>query len=424
MTAITNTETTLSTLWFRNINRMQWNALFAAFLGWMLDAFDFVLYNFTIITLIKDWGLTTVQTGFVATITMVASSFGGMFFGYLADRHGRLKALTITILMYSVATGLCGLSQALWQLMLARLLVGLGMGGEWSAGAALVAETWPAEHRGKAMSIMQSGYALGGMLAAALAGPIIAAYGWRILFFVGTLPAILAWWIRRHIDEPDVWKKNVSDDANTEVVKVKWLDLFRGKLLKTTLAGSIFCTLCLVASYPEAVWLPSYLGASAEKGGLGLTVIQSSHYILPYYFGSIVGYWVFGYLCDKIGRKPTFAAYLILGGISLIAFVTGGSLDNMVTFFALIILAGCFGVGFYGGFGMVVGEMYPTKVRASGQGFCYNLARGIAGFAVTGAGAFAGTIGLGNTLMYSGGIFFVAVLTLLLIPETKGTRFE
>jgi len=119
--------------WYKQINRTQWNALFAAFLGWALDAFDFLLYNFTIVTLIKEWGLTTAETGLVASFTVVASSLGGMFFGWIADRVGRLKALTITVLLYSVATGFCGLAQNIWQLMACRLIVGLGMGGEWTA---------------------------------------------------------------------------------------------------------------------------------------------------------------------------------------------------------------------------------------------------------------------------------------------------
>lgn len=419
-----NTNTTVADIpWYKEITKMQWNALLGAFLGWMLDAFDFVLYSFTIVTLIKEWGLTTAQIGLVASVTVVASAFGGIVFGFFADRLGRIKALTITILIYSAATGACGLAQNIWQLMAARLIVGLGMGGEWSAGAALVAETWPAKHRGKAMSIMQSGYGLGGLLASFIAGPIIAAYGWRVLFYFGVLPALLTFWIRHFVKEPEVWQKHSEAQKNATEATVSWLDLFRGNLLKTTLIGAVFCTVGLVASYPQGTWLPAYLGAPIEKGGLGLSVVQSSQYLMPYFISMILGYWLFGFMADKFGRKPAFAIYFVVGGAALSLFILNG-VNNMYLFFALLSIAGAFGVGFYGGFGMVIGEMYPTHLRASGQGFCYNLARGIAAFSITGAGALAQTIGLGNTLFWCGVLFLVCLLPLLIIPETKGTEFE
>ena len=201
--------------WYKDINKQQWKALIAAFLGWALDAFDFLLYNFVIVTLIKEWGLTTASTGLVASVSVVASALGGMVFGRVADRFGRMKALTITVLIYSFATGLSGLSQNIWQLMFFRLLVGLGMGGEWSAGAALISETWPKEHRGKAMSIMQSGYAVGGLTAALIAGPLIHALGWRPVFFIGIIPALLVFWIRKHVEEPEIWTKNETQTRNS-----------------------------------------------------------------------------------------------------------------------------------------------------------------------------------------------------------------
>lgn len=410
--------------WYKQINRLQWNALFAAFLGWALDAFDFLLYNFTIVTLIKEWGLTTAETGLVASFTVVASALGGVLFGWVADRMGRMKALTMTILIYSLATGLCGAAQNIWQLMICRLLVGLGMGGEWSAGAALISETWPKEHRGKAMSIMQSGYAVGGLVAALIAGPIIQAYGWRVLFFVGIAPAILVYWIRRNVEEPAIWKDtNMRQSAGAGESQASVLEIFRGNLLKTTVIGSLFCIVALGASYPISIWLPAYLGTPVAKGGAGLPVVQSSLYVMPYYIGSIIGYWVFGFLSDAIGRKLSFALYFAVAVVAIPACLLVGT-ENLILFFGLLTLVGFVAVGFYGGFGAVLAEMYPTRVRGTGQGFCYNLARGVAAFAITGAGALAMSIGIGKALMYSGALFVLALLAILMLPETKGKELE
>jgi MFS family permease len=410
--------------WYKQINRTQWNALFAAFLGWALDAFDFLLYNFTIVTLIKEWGLTTAETGLVASFTVVASSLGGMFFGWIADRVGRLKALTITVLLYSVATGFCGLAQNIWQLMACRLIVGLGMGGEWTAGAALISETWPREHRGKAMSIMQSGYAVGGLIAALIAGPIIQAFGWRILFFIGILPAVLVYWIRRNVEEPEIWVTNAqAQGSGTAVAKPSAIDIFRGNLLKTTLVGTLFCIIGLGASYPVSVWMPAYLGTPVAKGGAGFSVVQSSLYVLPYYIGSIIGYILFGFLSDKFGRKFSFGLYFAGAAVVIPACMFVGP-SNLLLFFVLLTLVGLFAVGFYGGFGAVLAELYPTRVRGMGQGFCYNFARGVSAFAITGAGALAVSIGIGKALMYSGGLFVVAILITFLLPETKGKELE
>lgn len=410
--------------WYKQINRLQWNALLAAFLGWALDAFDFLLYNFTIVTLIKEWGLTTTETGLVASSTVIASALGGVLFGWIADRIGRMKALTMTILLYSLATGACGLSQNIWQLMAARLLVGLGMGGEWSAGAALISETWPKEHRGKAMSIMQSGYAVGGLVAAFIAGPIIQTYGWRILFVIGILPAVMVYWIRRHVEEPAIWKnQNLEQTTGNTGSSVSILEIFRGNLLKVTVIGSLFCIVGLGASYPISIWLPAYLGTPVAKGGAGLPIVQSSLYVMPYYIGSILGYWVFGFLSDTIGRKRSFALYFVVAAVAIPACLLAGT-ENLVLFFGLLTLVGFVAVGFYGGFGAVLAELYPTHVRGTGQGFCYNLARGIAAFAITGAGALANSMGIGKALMYSGGIFILALIATIMLPETKGKELD
>src|SRR6058998_2259398 len=187
---------------FPNVGRQAWRALFAAQIGWMLDAMDFLLFTFAIVPIQKEFALSSATMGSLTSVALIAGAAGGIGFGRLADAIGRVRAMTISILVYSLATAGLATSHALWQLVAWRVLVGFGMGGEWSAGSVLVAETWPAEHRAKAMGIMQSGWAIGALIAAALSALILGSYSWRILFLVGALPAAAAYFIRRTVDEP------------------------------------------------------------------------------------------------------------------------------------------------------------------------------------------------------------------------------
>ena len=189
-----------------NVDRRAWRALIAAQAGWMLDAMDFLLFTFALLPIQKEFGLTSAQMGGLAGVALVASAIGGMVFGRFADRVGRVHALSISILLYSGATAGLATSHAVWQLIAWRVLVGFGMGGEWSCGSVLVAETWPAEHRGKAMGMMQSGWAIGALFAAALSALLLDRFGWRILFLTGALPAVAAFFIRRGVEEPPIWR--------------------------------------------------------------------------------------------------------------------------------------------------------------------------------------------------------------------------
>ena len=175
--------------WWKEINRNQWYALIAGKLGWMLDAFDVMLYVFCLKVIMDEWHLNPATAGFMVTVTLFASSFGGIVFGAVADRWGRKKALMATVLIFSVCSGLSGLSQNLLELAIARTILGLGMGGEWASGALLVSETWPAKHRGKAIGLMQGGWALGYIAAAVCAALILPRFGWRVMFFLGIIPA-------------------------------------------------------------------------------------------------------------------------------------------------------------------------------------------------------------------------------------------
>jgi MFS family permease len=401
----------------------QWKVLLAGFLGWGMDAFDFLLYNFTILSIIKEWGLTTGETGMVASVTVIASAVGGCIFGVVADRLGRMKALTITILLYSVASGLCGLSQNIWQLMVFRILVGIGMGGEWSAGAALISETWPAKHKGKAMSIMQSAYALGGVAAGFVAGPILTMYGWRALFFLGIIPAFICLWIRHHVEESEMWLEQKEKIANKQTEDRHWSELFKGALLKNTLLATAICTVFMVASLPTTIWLPTYLGLPVAQGGAGLSIVKSSWFTIPYFLGSFVGYLTFGFLIDWLGRKKSFALFFASSLIMIPIYMRVPVSEAVFIIFTFLV--GLFVVGYYGGFGVILGELFPTALRATGQGLAYNIGRGITAFAITFVGAIQASIGgLGNALMITTSFFIIALLLLLALPDTKGKALE
>src|SRR5437764_5288289 len=223
-----------------NVDRRAWRALFAAQLGWMLDAMDFLLFTFAIIPIQKEFLAKSATMGLLTSVGLLAAGIGGIAFGTIADRIGRVRAMTISILLYSLATAGLATSTALWQLAMWRVLVGFGMGGEWSCGSVLVAETWPAEHRGKAMGIMQSGWAIGALFAAALAALFLGRIGWRGLFLVGAVPAIAAFFIRRGVEEPPLWR--ARDAAGTG-----WLEMFSPQFARRTLIATAVASSVLLA---------------------------------------------------------------------------------------------------------------------------------------------------------------------------------
>src|SRR4030042_547574 len=220
--------------WLSSATAQQRRALVSASLGWMLDSMDIMLYAMVLAHLMRDFGMSMAAAGLMGSLTLLASAIGGIVFGLIADRFGRVKALMGSILIYSVFTGACGLSQNIMQLAIFRVLLGLGMGGEWATGAALVAETWPSEHRGKALGIMQSSWAVGYALAAAVTALVLPRWGWRGVFFVGVLPALVTFWIRRHVEEPEIWIKSVEEKKHL-ASRAGLSEIFRRPLLKDTL---------------------------------------------------------------------------------------------------------------------------------------------------------------------------------------------
>ena len=407
--------------WTAAITKRQWRALFAAQFGWMLDAMDIMFYAFALVAIQRDFKLTSAQAGAVASLTLLASAFGGIFFGALADRVGRVRTLVLAILGYSVFTALTATAQTLAALLLWRCLVGFGMGGEWSAGSVLVSETWPAEHRGKAIGIMQSGWAIGYIFAALISAVVLPKLGWRVLFLIGILPAFLVAWIQRHVPEPEIWVRNKDErragpgDAPSRSIGV----IFKPPLLRKTLTASLLTTCVLFAYWGLFTWMPAFLSRPVAQGGAGLSVVKSSAWIVPMQIGAFFGYLLFGFLADRFGRRPTFIAFLVAAAILVPAY--GQLARHELWLFVLGPFIGFFGHGYFSVFGAMLAELFPTQVRATAQGLTYNVGRAFSALAPFLIGALSDVYGIGSALAVTAFFFLAGAVVMLLLPETKGS---
>jgi len=400
--------------WWRSAPPAAKRALVAAGLGWMLDAFDIMLYSMVLSSLMPALGMSATTAGQLASLTLIASAAGGLIFGIVADRFGRTRALMASILIYSVFTAACGLAQNVLQLAIFRVLLGIGMGGEWASGAALVSETWPAEHRGKALGFMQSAWAIGFAAAAAVNALVLPIWGWRAVFFVGILPAFFTIWIRRRVDEPEIWRAAHRTPAAS---RVGLADIFRGSLLRLTLAVTFMNACTMFAWWGFNLWLPAYLSLPVAGGGIGLSVQAMSMLVFVMQIGMWFGYVTFGFVSDAIGRRRTYVTYLLAAAVLILAY-TGTT--NAWVLLALGPVVAFFATGYFSGFGAVTAEIYPTGIRATAQGLTYNIGRIASAVAPFAVGSLSETRGFAFALSISSVAFLLAAATWIWIPETKG----
>lgn len=405
--------------WWHEADSGARKSLLAGGAGWMLDAMDVMLYAFALEAIGAEFQLNGAQKGAVASVTLLASAFGGIIFGILADRIGRVKALVLSILIYSIFTALTATATSLAMLILWRSLVGIGMGGEWSAGSVLVAESWPARHRGKAIGLMQSGWAIGYILAAALAALIIPLWGWRPLFVIGVAPAFFVLWIRKSVPEPAAW----SSAAHTRTSFRDSLSiLLTPPFLSRALIATTIATALLFAYWGLFTWIPTYLAAPTEKGGAGLGLVKSSGWIIPMQLGAFAGYISFGFFADRFGRKPTFIFFALAAAILVPLY--GLNARSPAALLALGPFIGFFGHGYFSIFGAMLSELFPSTIRATAQGLCYNLGRGISAGAPWLIGSLADTKGIGPAIALLGTLFFLSAALILLLPETRAKELQ
>lgn len=405
--------------WWGEADSRSRQALIAAALGWMLDAFDVMLYSLVVVNLMFAFRMSKETAGFLGSLTLIAAAVGGMIFGVIADRFGRTKAMMIAIAVYSVFTAACGFSATILQLGIFRFFLGLGMGGEWASGAALVSETWPAMHRAKALGFMQSFYAVGYALAVLVVAVVLPIWGWRAVFFVGVLPAFFIIWIRRRVQEPEIWKEN-KFQAKTSFVET--LRVIFGKQLRfLTTVVTLMNAFTMFAWWGFNLWIPAYLILSPEQGGMGLTSAGKTWLLVVMQFGMWLGYLTFGFISDRFGRKRVYLVFLIAAALLLFLY----SLIHIpAVLFFLGPLVSFFGTGHFSGFGALTAEIYPTKVRATAQGFTYNIGRIMSAVAPFAVGSLAQTRGFGAAFAVAAFSFFLAALMWIWIPETGGKALE
>ena len=406
--------------WWKAGDARAHRALIAAAAGWMLDAFDVMLYALVIPSVIAEFGLSKGQAGLLGSVTLLAAAGGGIAFGFISDRYGRTRALMGSVLIYSIATALCGLSQNLWQLMAFRTILGIGMGGEWASGAALVSESWPDEHRGKALGFMQSAWAIGYALAALVTAFVLPAFGWRVVFFVGVLPALLTVWVRRRVEEPELWKAARAAAVAAPRGSRPGLSLaFRGSLARVTVAVTFMNACTLFGWWGLNTWIPSYLSLPAAQGGNGFSPRVMSLLVIAMQVGMWLGYVTFGFISDAVGRKRTYVTYLLFASLLLPLY---GVTRSPWLLLLLGPLVAFFGTGYYSGFGALTAELYPTSIRGTAQGFTYNLGRIASAAAPFTVGTLAASRGFSAAFAVTGVAFLLAAMAWRWIPETRGRQ--
>lgn len=403
------------------ITSAQKRTLLAAALGWGLDGFDVMLYSNVAVHVMSDLGIVKKSlTGLPNTFMLLASGIGGVLFGFIADRIGRKKALMLSILTYSVCSLGSGLSTSIVTLVFFRFVLGLGMGGEWNTGATLVAETWPTHLRAKALSIVQGSWAWGLAAAAFVAGIVLSKTrnNWRLVFFVGVLPALITLWIRSSVPESEMWKQQRSVIPET----TPFAEIFSPALRRNTICLLLLNLFGLFAWWGLFSWMPPYLTLPVEKGGRGLGIMNTTTLlVLLNLAGMFPGYLCYGWVADRLGRKRSLILYTVCAALLIPAYAAARApwmilvLGGMVAFF---------GTGFFVGSGLIGSEIFPCRVRALALGFTYNGARALSCVAPYTIGAVGDRYGLGAAFCICAAGFLLTAVMATQLPETTGKHLE
>src|SRR4051812_20989532 len=403
--------------WYRELGNKERKTFWACFGGWSLDSMDVNLYSFVIPTLIGLWGMTRGDAGMLATAALLSSAIGGWATGILADRIGRVRTLQITVLWFAVFTALSALTNSYSQLLVVRVLQGFGFGGEWAAGALLIGEIIRDKHRGKGNGVVHSGWAVGWGAAALLytflfsvAPPEIA---WRMLFAVGILPAFFIFFIRRFIEEPTSFSE-LKRKYDSGARRTSSLKIFSGPYLRITVFASLLAIGVQGGFYAIMVWLPTYL-----KTVRGLSVLNTGGYLMVVIVASFLGYVISAYLTDVIGRRKCLYLFAVCSVLTVLAY-TFMPIGNAAMLFLGFPL-GFFASGIYSPIGAFFNELYPTEIRGSGVGFCFNFGRAIGALFPALVGTLSASIPLGQAIgFFAVGAYGLIVLAAALLPETVG----
>jgi MFS family permease len=401
--------------WLRELDPRERKTLIATWGGWATDAVDVMVFIYVIPTLMVVWQMTKVEAGWITTATVISSAIGGWLAGTLADRFGRVRILQLTVLWFAFFTFLCGFTNSFEQLLVTRALQGLGFGGEWAVGSVLIGEMIRPQHRGKAVGTMQSGWAIGwgvaNLLFVLLFLILPEEVAWRALFWSGILPALLVFYIRRNVPEPQVYS---ATQAKARELGSNFLEIFAPGLLRTTVLASLMVTGMMAGYFATFFWLPTFL-----KTERGLSVLNTGFYTFVVILGSFVGYLAAAYASDHLGRRKTFILFAVGSAVIAVTYTMLPISDAWMLFLGFPL--GFFVSGNFSGCGPFLTELYPSRVRGSGQGFAYNFGRGMSAFSTPLVGYLSSTITLGKgigVVAVSG--FALVVLIVMLLPETRG----
>ncbi|HEY7844526.1 MAG TPA: MFS transporter [Bradyrhizobium sp.] len=385
--------------------------------GWTLDGMDFMIYTLVIGAIIALWKVDAAAAGLAGTVTLLSSAVGGWLGGYLSDRIGRVRTLQFTILWFSLFSLVSAFAQSFDQLLIARALLGLGFGGEWAAGAVLMGEAIRPQFRGRAVGSVQSGWAVGWGLAviaqAILFSLMPAEIAWRWMFAIGALPALLVFYLRRYVTEPEIARATQARLAAAGDRPALW-EIFSGSILKTTILAALLGTGCQGGYYAVTFWVPQFLTQERH-----LSIVGSTGYLATLIIGSFIGYLVGAWLADRIGRRRLFLIFS-LGAIAVVLLYTQLPLTNEILW-VLGFPLGFFASGYFSGVGAFLTELYPTRLRGSGQGFCYNFGRGIGALFPFLVGWLSTTTSLANAIaIFAVAAYAVFFLAAFALPETRG----
>ncbi|WP_109480223.1 MFS transporter [Paraburkholderia sp. C35] len=389
-------------------------ALLASVLGYAMDGFDLLILGFMLPAIAADLHLSSTQAGSLVTWTLVGAVAGGLIFGLLSDYFGRVRMLTWTILIFAIFTGLCALAQGYGDLLVYRTIAGIGLGGEFGIGMALVAEAWPAALRARASSYVGLGWQLGVLAAALLTPLLLPVIGWRGMCAIGLLPAGASFFGRRRVEEPALFTERVARGMRKLPLKLLVAD---ARTTRASLGVAILCSVQNFGYYGLMIWLPTYLSKT-----FGYSLTRSGLWTAVTVLGMAAGIWLFGVAADRFGRKPAFLFYQ--AGAVVMVFVY----SELSTPYALLIggaVMGMFVNGMIGGYGALISELYPTDARATAQNVLFNIGRAVGGFGPVAVGALAAQFSFAAALGALASIYILDILaTLFLIPERRGAALE
>ena len=402
-----------------NVNQYGWKALVGSAVGYAMDGFDLLILGFMLSAISADLNLTPAQSGSLVTWTLIGAVVGGILFGALSDRYGRVRVLTWTIVLFAVFTGLCAIAQGYWDLLIYRTIAGIGLGGEFGIGMALAIEAWPAKHRAKAASYVALGWQVG-VLAAALLTPVLLPHiGWRGMFVVGIFPAFVAWYLRVRLHEPEIFSQKQTELSTQKISKLESFKLLvKDKAItKVSLGIVVLTSVQNFGYYGIMIWMPNFLSKQ-----LGFSLTKSGLWTAVTVCGMMAGIWIFGRLADKIGRKPSFLLFQLGAVISIITY---SQLTDPTAMLVAGAFLGMFVNGMMGGYGALMAEAYPTEARATAQNVLFNLGRAVGGFGPVVVGAIVSAYSFSIAIAFLAVIYVIdMVATVFLVPELKGKELS